>query len=103
LSTEVSIEACLLIKPAQLHYKSELSEHQSPIGVVASCMKLPPQIFLACLASLAENKFMLPGYSGRDIVVISCTEAASPETFCIFCVFGVFSGKSLRILAKGSV
>jgi len=46
---------------------------------------------------------MLPGYSGRDIVVISCTEAASPETFCIFCVFGVFSGKSLRILAKGSV
>jgi hypothetical protein len=72
-----------------MHYKSKHSEYQSRAGVMASCSEAVTSDLLACLASLAENKFKLPDYPGHDGEVTSINEVAKPE---IFSVFRVLSG-----------
>jgi hypothetical protein len=58
---------------------------------MASCSEAVTSDFLACLASLAENKFKLPNYPGHDGEVTSINEVAKPE---IFSVFRVLSGSN---------
>jgi hypothetical protein len=48
--------------------------------------KPPSQNFLASLASLAENKFKLPSYSGLTGRVVSINETTNPAIFSVFCV-----------------
>ena len=51
-------------------------------GAVSS--REPP--YFASFASLAENKFKLPDYSGSKGKVVSINEATNPAIFNVFCV-----------------